>query len=87
MAPSPAFEGQTTMRDLVFWTWAVGGTPLALALTGLAMGRLRDGIRGLVSTKWLGILRQSKLPSLPAGLDATSSNFVTPFRRCGKVAR
>jgi hypothetical protein len=25
------------MRDLVFWTWVMGGTPLALALIRLAV--------------------------------------------------
>jgi hypothetical protein len=37
------------MTNLVLWTWAVGGTPLAMALIGLVMERLRGGIVGLGS--------------------------------------
>jgi hypothetical protein len=33
------------MRDLVFWTWVVGGTPLALALISRAVEWLRDAAR------------------------------------------
>jgi hypothetical protein len=33
------------MRDLVLWTWVVGGAPLALALTQWAVECLRDVIR------------------------------------------
>jgi hypothetical protein len=35
----------TTMRDLVFWTWVMGGAPLALALIRLAMEWLCDAAR------------------------------------------
>jgi hypothetical protein len=33
------------MRDLVFWTWVVGGAPLALALIRWAVGWLREATR------------------------------------------
>jgi hypothetical protein len=33
------------MRDLVFWTWVVGGAPLALALIRRAVEWLRDVAR------------------------------------------
>jgi hypothetical protein len=33
------------MRDLLFWTWVVAGTPLALALIRQAVEWFRDGIR------------------------------------------
>ena len=33
------------MRDLLLWTWVVGGTPLALALIGRAVEWSRDAIR------------------------------------------
>jgi hypothetical protein len=81
MAPSPAFEEETTMRDFVFWTLAVGGTPLALALTGLAMGRLRDGIRGLVSILWFGVLASSTLLGVgasPARAQAPGTTSTAP---------
>jgi hypothetical protein len=81
MAPSPAFEEETTMRDFVFWTLAVGGTPLALALTGLAMGRLRDGIRGLVSILWFGVLASGTLLGVgasPARAQAPGTTSTAP---------
>ncbi len=38
------------MRDLVFWTWVVGGAPLALALIQRAVEWLRDAVRpGMVA--------------------------------------
>jgi hypothetical protein len=33
------------MRDLVFWTWVVGGAPLALALIRRVVEWLRDVVR------------------------------------------
>jgi hypothetical protein len=33
------------MRDLVFWTWVVGGAPLALARISQAVEWLRDAAR------------------------------------------
>ena len=33
------------MRDLLFWTWVVGGAPLALALIQRAVEWLRDAAR------------------------------------------
>jgi hypothetical protein len=33
------------MRDLLFWTWVVGGAPLALALIRRAVEWLRDVAR------------------------------------------
>ena len=69
------------MRDFVFWTLAVGGTPLALALTGLAMGRLRDGIRGLVSILWFGVLASSTLLGVgasPARAQAPGTTSTAP---------
>jgi hypothetical protein len=33
------------MRDLVFWTWVVGGAPLALDLIWRAVEWLRDAAR------------------------------------------
>jgi hypothetical protein len=33
------------MRDLLFWTWVVGGAPLALALIRWAVEWLRDAVR------------------------------------------
>ena len=33
------------MRDLLFWTWVVGGAPLALALIRQAVEWLRDAVR------------------------------------------
>ena len=69
------------MRDLVFWTWVVGGTPLALALTGLAMGRLRDGIRGLVSILWFGVLASGPLLGVgaaPARAQAPGTTSTAP---------
>jgi hypothetical protein len=35
----------TTMDDLLFWTWVVGGTPLALALMRQAAAWSRDTVR------------------------------------------
>jgi hypothetical protein len=69
------------MRDLVFWTWVVGGTPLALALTGLALGRLRDGIRGLVSILWFGVLASGPLLGVgaaPARAQAPGTTSTAP---------
>jgi hypothetical protein len=38
------------MRDLLFWTWVVGGAPLALALIRQAVEWLRDAARsGMVA--------------------------------------
>ena len=38
------------MRDLLFWTWVVGGAPLALALIQRAAEWLRDAVRsGMVA--------------------------------------
>jgi hypothetical protein len=38
------------MRDLVLWTWVVGGTPLALALILRAVEWSRDAVRsGMVA--------------------------------------
>jgi hypothetical protein len=38
------------MRDLLFWTWVVGGAPLALALIRRAVEWLRDATRsGMVA--------------------------------------
>jgi hypothetical protein len=37
------------MTNLVLWTWAVGGTPLALSLIGMAMGHLRGEIVGIIA--------------------------------------
>jgi hypothetical protein len=34
-----------TIDDLVFWTWVVGGTPLALVLMQRAAEWLRDAVR------------------------------------------
>jgi hypothetical protein len=33
------------MRDLLFWTWVVAGTPLALALIRRAVEWFRDAVR------------------------------------------
>jgi hypothetical protein len=38
------------MSDLLFWTWVVGGAPLALALIRRAVEGLRDAARsGMVA--------------------------------------
>jgi hypothetical protein len=34
-----------TMGELLFWTWVVGGTPLALGLIQLAVEWSRDAFR------------------------------------------
>ena len=40
------------MRDLLFWTWVVGGAPLALALIQRAVEWLRDAARsGMVGAR------------------------------------
>ncbi len=39
------------MHDLVFWTWVVGGTPLALALIGRAVEWWRDAVRSGMLTR------------------------------------
>ena len=82
------------MRDFVFWTLAVGGTPLALALTGLAMGRLRDGIRGLVSILWFGVLASGTLLGVGAsparaqapGTTSTAPTYAAPTPSYGPSA-
>ena len=33
------------MHELLFWTWVVGGTPLALALIGQSLEWWRDAVR------------------------------------------
>ena len=33
------------MRELLLWTWVVGGTPLALALIGRAVEWWRNAVR------------------------------------------
>ena len=38
------------MRDLLFWSWVVGGAPLTLALIRRAVEWLRDAVRsGMVA--------------------------------------